>query len=220
MNVRREAYTDTVQFQNTAATERDERQLDRLVRIVDVLYALALFRTITVLPHPTMEQIAAAGSMLGAMRGQLADFMLVILGVALVAVFWGANNLMFGNLVRTDRRHALSSIIQTMCVMMFGYTLRLANDLGDLPQILAGQSVLLLIAGIMASLAWARARREGMISEAVPESEKDDVARKLLTEPILAAVTIPLAWVGPIIYSVAWFVGFPVIGRALKALGR
>jgi len=220
VNVRRDNYDDTIEFRNAAAQAREERQLERLTRIVDVLYALSLFRTVTDLPHPTLDDVAAAGSVLGAMRNDLPDFLLVVLGVALVAVFWGANNMMFGNLTRTDSRHALSSIIQTMCVMMFGYTLRLSNDLGDLPQILAGQSVLLLIGGSMAVLAWSRARREGMISGAVGEQERDDVARKLLVEPVLAAVTIPLAWVGPIVYTLAWFVGFPVVRRALKSLGR
>lgn len=220
MNVRKAGYRDTAEFVDAAAIERDARQLDRLARIVDVLYALALFRTVTILPHPTLEEVAAAGSVLGAMRSDLSDFVLVILGVALVAVFWGANNLMFGNLVRTDARHALSSIVQTMGVMMFGYTIRLGNDLGDLPQILAAQSVILLIAGAMAALAWSRARRTGMISEAVSEQEKDDVARRLLAEPILAAVTIPLAWVGPLPYTAAWFVGFPLIGRLLRSMGR
>jgi uncharacterized membrane protein len=220
MNVRRDGYTDTVEFRSAAALERDARQLDRLARIVDVLYALALFRTITVLPHPTVAQVQEAGSVLGAMRADLPDFMLVILGVALVAVFWGANNMMFGNLVRTDARHALSSIVQTMGVMMFGYTLRLSNELGDLPQILAAQSVILLIAGAMAAMAWSRARRTGMISDAVTEEEKQQVARKLLTEPILAVLTIPLAWVGPMIYTISWFVGFPAVDRVLRATGR
>lgn len=205
------------QERTRAILEREHRQLSRLERIIDVLYALAIWRTVTVLPHPSPEQVEAAG---GALRALLADaqsFAMPLVGIALVLIYWGQNNRLFGNLERTDNFHAMTAIIQVAFVMMFGYFIRIGLELGDLPEILAAQSVALVIAGGMAILGWRHALRDGhLVSAALGRNEARTLSITNFVEPTVAALTIPLAWLGPDPYTLGFILGMPVVGWALN----
>ena len=90
---------------------RETLQLIRLERLVDVVFAIIVWRVITFLPTPTDKQFSweQIGPFLSA---NLGDLTLVLIGILVVIVFWLQNNLLFGNLQATDNLHTILSILQ------------------------------------------------------------------------------------------------------------
>jgi len=200
-----------------ALVEREHNQMKRLERVIDVLYALVIWRSVTLLPHPTAEEVESAGGLLRAMLPYANNFALVLVGVALVLIYWGQNNRLFGNLERTDGFHATTSIFQVAFVIMFGYFIRVGLEIGDLPEVLAAQSISLVLAGGMAILGWRHALGKGaLVSPALGRNEARELSITNFIEPTVAVLTIPLAWVGPTPYTLAFVLGMPIIGWAFK----
>ncbi len=57
-------------------------------------------------------------------------YLVMVVGMVMVIIYWGQSNLQFGNLVRTDGKHAALSIIQTFSLMLYFYFVRLDVELG------------------------------------------------------------------------------------------
>jgi hypothetical protein len=97
--------------------------------MVDVVYAIIIWRAFTLLPRPTAEQLSweHIGAFLSANIG---GFLLVIIGIVVSIIYWIQNNVLFGNLQSTDSRHTILSIIQLFFLMVFLLSLRLGIDLG------------------------------------------------------------------------------------------
>jgi uncharacterized membrane protein len=208
------------QERTKAVIEREKGQLQRLERVIDVLYALALWRTVTLLPQPTAAEIEAAGGLARGMWGAADEFMLPLVGVALVLIYWSQNNMLFGNLNRTDSKHAGMAIFQVMLVMMFGYFIRMGIAVGDLPEILAAQSIALLLAGVAAIVGWRHAlKNRHLVSAALSDGEARILSQRILVEPIVALITIPIAWLGPRPYTLAFLLGIPLVGWLFRLLG-
>jgi nitrogen fixation-related uncharacterized protein len=59
------------------------------------------------------------------------NYSVIIIGLVLVILYWGMNNLQFGNLERTDSRHATLSILQVFTLMLYIYFVRLDLQFGN-----------------------------------------------------------------------------------------
>ncbi|NKB87042.1 MAG: hypothetical protein GKS06_02310 [Acidobacteria bacterium] len=208
----------TKKARTEAIVEREYRQLARLVRVIDVLYALVIWRSVVLLPHPTVEEVESAGSLWRAFLPYGNNFALVAVGIALVVIYWGQNNRLFGNLQRTDGYHASTAVMQVAFVLLFGYFVRIGLEVGDMPQVLAAQSLALVAAGAMAILGWRHAVRDGhLVSPVLGRNEARELSITNFVEPTVAVLTIPLAWVGPTPYTLAFVLGMPAVGWCYKA---
>lgn len=195
-----------------AVVERERGQLTRLERVVDVLYALALFQTIALLPQPTAAELDVDGGLALGMWNARDEFLMPIVGIGLVLIYWGQNNLLFGNLDRTDERHAASAVFQVTFVMLFGYFIRMGAGVGDRSDILAAQSVCLLLAGLAAISGWRYAQRHGLLDpDGLSGNEIQALGQRISVEPTVAAITIPIAWLGPLAYTLTFLLGIPIV---------
>jgi hypothetical protein len=97
--------------------------------MVDVVYAIIIWRAFTLLPRPTAEQLSweHIGAFLSANIGA---FLLVFIGIVVTIIYWLQNNVLFGNLQSTDSRHTILSILQLFFLLVFLVSLRLGIDLG------------------------------------------------------------------------------------------
>lgn len=202
-----------------AVAEREKGQLQRLERVIDVLYALALWQTVTLLPQPTAAEIEAAGGLARGMWSAADEFMLPLVGIALVLIYWSQNNMLFGNLDRTDSKHVAMAVFQVMLVMMFGYFIRMGIAVGDLPEILAAQSISLVLAGAAAIIGWRHALKDrNLVGSILSAGEARVLSQRILVEPIVALATIPIAWLGPLAYTLAFVLGIPLVGWLFRLL--
>lgn len=204
-------------IKTSAMLEREARQLRRLEVLMDVLFALMVWRAIQFLPQPRPEEWKLGKELFDILLNYPANFQIVLIGTVLTLTYWGQNNLIFGNLSRTDARHASFSILQTILLLIYGYFARLGVEFEGDPSSLALQSIALALAGFMAMVGWSYAMYERrLLTDTITNEEAHELRAKVLAEPLAAVCSIPFAWVGSAAWTLAFLAGMIVFGWLLK----
>ena len=86
--------------------------------MVDVVYAIVIWRMFMLLPKPTAEQLSP-GHIQDFLITNLGAFLVIIIGIVIVIIYWIQNNTLFGNLRSTDSRHTVLSILQLFFLLIF-----------------------------------------------------------------------------------------------------
>jgi len=196
--------------QDKARHNRESLQLQRLARIIDVVYAIVIWRIFMLFPSPTAEQLTweHVGSFLGANIGV---FLMAIIGIAVTIIYWLQNKLLFGNLQSTDTRHSILSILQIFFLLTFLVSLREGIELGPSTGTRALESITAALVGIAGGWGWAYAvKNHRLLLPEVTEQYALQLRDRILAEPITAIITIPCAFVGPIIWEISWF-SYPLV---------
>jgi uncharacterized membrane protein len=140
----------------------------------------------------------------------------VIIGMAIVIIYWLQNNLLFGHLERTDTRHTVLSILQIFCLLLFLYAIRVGTNYEAATDLRVFESLTALLVGVPSYFAWRHAKyKGGLVSPSLSKKEADAISVRILAEPITAAVTIPFALFAPVLWEIAWF-SFPLVERLLR----
>ena len=187
-----------------AEAERNERQLRRLQTLVDVIFALMIFRIFILLPHLSNLETGQIDPLVIFTQGGQ-KFVMFAIGFILISIYWFQNNKTTGNLVSTDPRHAVLSLLQLFFLLLYLYSVRLDMETGSDVLALFMQSVSLALAGFCGFAAWVYAMQHpNMISEAVTPEEADKLKISILAEPLGAAITVPFAFLGPGAWNLSW----------------
>ena len=94
-----------------ALIERGKKQLFRLSVIIDVLYALMIYKLFTLMPNPEIDHFGRE-ELYKVLTESYLNYTVIIIGLVLIILYWGISNLQFGNLNRTDSTHSALSILQ------------------------------------------------------------------------------------------------------------
>jgi uncharacterized membrane protein len=189
------------------------RQLVRLETLMDVVYALAIWRLFQLLPRPMEDETRTLWEVF---TDNPRPVLTVAIGMVIVIIYWMQNNLLFGHLERTDSKHTALSILQIFCLLLFLYAIRLGTNYEAAADLRLFESVTALMVGILAYWAWRHAKYKGkLISPSLSKKEADAISVRILAEPITAAITIPFAFFTPVLWEVAWL-SYPLISRALR----
>ena len=200
-----------------AKLERERKQLRRLETLVDSVYALVLVLIATQLPTPS-EQQWAGGTINQFWASQGDDLIPVLIGLVLVTIYWLQNNTLFGNLVRTDTIHTSVSLVQIFFVLFYLYAVTLGTDpkLEENVDVLALQSITAALIGIAAVASWSYAsKNRRLLSAEVTQQNARELQVNFLVEPITALITLPCAFLGMIVWQIAWLV-YPLVALLLK----
>ena len=187
-----------------AQKERDTTQLRRLQMLMDVVFGVLLIRIFTLLPHPVKPESGAFDPLvIFTEAGE--NFIMFIIGFILITIYWIQNNKTTGNLVATDGKHTVLSIMQLLFLLLYLYSVRLDMETQSDVLALVMQSVSLAMAGFAGVAAWIYATKQpDMVSEAVSAEEASESKIRILAEPLASVVTIPCAFVGPGIWNLSW----------------
>jgi uncharacterized membrane protein len=196
--------------EDNAKLRRESLQLQRLARMVDVVYAIIIWRAFTLLPRPTAEQLS--WEHIGAfLSTNIGGFLLVIIGIVVTIIYWIQNNVLFGNLQFTDSRHTVLSILQLFFLLVFLVTLRLGIELGASNGTRALESIAAALVGIAGGWGWLYAiKNHRLLLPEVTEQYARRLRDRILAEPITAIITIPMAFVGPILWEISWL-SYPLV---------
>jgi hypothetical protein len=197
-----------------ALVERGEKQLFRLAIIIDVLYALMIYKLFTLMPRPEVDGFGRE-ELYQVLTQSYLNYTVIIIGLVLVILYWGISNLQFGNLERTDGRHATISILQVFTLMLYIYFVRLDAEFPGEVLLMQLQSLFLALAGFLSVWSWHYAVKNDLVSDAPSKIEKETLYIKFLPEPVVSLLTFPLAWFGPVAWTLGWLMLIPV-GWALK----
>lgn len=195
--------------QSEAEMERGGKQLNRLAVLIDVVYALLIFQLFLALPRPDVDHFEAS-ELMSVLKTSTPTYMVMFVGMVMIIIYWGQSNLQFGNLVRTDGKHATLSILQIFSLLIYFYFVRLDVELGGAVITLQMESIFLAIAGFFSIWCWYYSIKNNLLSEKVDRKEENSVYLKLMPEPITAVLTFPFAWFGPDIWTLSWLLLIPV----------
>ncbi len=194
----------------TIEVKRSILQLSRLERIMDVIFALVIWRLFTFLPTQDVDGNKWA-SVTEMLLAEWKVFVFVLLAVVIVIIYWLQNNSLLGNLKKTDAIHTAISIFQLFFVLLFLYAIGSGVRIGSGTDSSAFESISAMMVGLLSLLAWHYAMHKGNLLD--PELSAEDavhIRQKNMAEPITAAITIPFAFVGPIAWELSWFL-YPFI---------
>jgi uncharacterized membrane protein len=198
---------------------RETLQLIRLERMVDVVFAIIIWRVITFFPTPTDKQFSweQIGPFLSANIG---DLVLVLIGILVVIIFWLQNNLLFGNLQATDNRHAIISILQLFFLLIFIKTLRMGVELEPSNITRSLESLTAAMVGGISSLGWWYAtKNRRLLSPEVTDQYALQLRDRILAEPLTALITLPFAFVNPSLWEISWW-SYPLVVWLVKRRRR
>lgn len=189
------------------------RQLVRLGNLMDVVYALAIWRLFQFLPRPMEDETRSVWEVF---TDDPRPVLTVIIGMIIVVIYWMQNNKLFGHLERTDTRHTALSILQIFCLLLFLYAIYLGTNYQAATDLRVFESMTALLVGVPSYLAWRHAKFRGkLISPSLSKEDADTISVQILAEPITAALTLPFAFFTPVLWEIAWF-SFPFVQRVLR----
>ena len=195
-----------------AEHERQKRQLGRLEVLMDVMFALMLFRILAPLPLPSEEDEWEweFGALISLGQEVGPAFLMAIIGVILIVIYWLQNNKLLGNLERTNGPHVSFCIGQIVFLMLYAYAMAMSIDF-DSPTTRALQSLALAGVGFCGFLGFRYAAKERrLVSDSISEKEAEDLKISVLPEPVAGLITVPLAFVGPWAWELGWLVMLPI----------
>ena len=183
------------------------RQLRRLEVFIDVVFALVFFRIIHYLPATeNMEWVGKPYGVLQPLVDDPVQFVRIFIGLGLTLIYWQQSARFLKTLKRTDETHAALQLIQLIFVCLFMYFVISDPRLAGGPSSPALQSGSLVLAGFAGLAGWVYARRHDFVAGEVTQAERDQISRSGLVDPVTALLTIPLAFVGPLIWTAGWLV--------------
>jgi len=198
--------------------ERGAKQLLRLAILIDVLYAMMIYKMFLFLPRPEVDGFTK-DDLYEVITTSYLNYLVMLVGFVLIIIYWMQSNLQFGNLERTDGKHATLSILQVFTLMIYLYFVRLDVEFEGAVIALQMESVFLALSGFFALWAWYYAIKNKMISDHITTDEQNKVYLKLLPEPIVSVLSFPFAAFGPDIWTLSWLLLIPVgiISKRLQA---
>ena len=202
---------------NKSLIERQARQLQRLEMLIDVVYAIVIWRIFTLIPRPERGDFSF-NSILEFLLSDKGDLIMALVGLVIVIIYWTQNNTIFGNLVRTDNRHTTLTIIQLFSLLLFLYAIRMGTFFEGTVGARVFESSAAALLGLTSAAGWYYAmHNQRLVREDMTGVEARDLLVKVLAEPIAALLTIPCAFIGPIVWEIAWLSFIP-FAQLLKRL--
>ena len=194
----------------TIMEKRSTAQLTRLERLMDVVFAIVIWRLFMLLPR-LEENAAKWDSVLAMLQDEWFSFLFVLLATVIIIIYWLQNNSLLGNLKKTNGVHTTISIFQLVFVLLFLYAITSGVILGSGADSRLFESITAMMIGLMAWLGWYYAMHKAdLLDPELSKQEAEHILQKNLAEPITAAITLPFALVGPVAWELSWFL-YPFI---------
>ena len=204
---------------NELRTDTEARQLQRLERLIDVVYGVGLVVMVSNLPD-----VVTWPSSLGDFRRAFVEaVLLAILGFAILLIYWTQNNRLFRRLDRTDNRHSALSILQVFFVLLYLYAVTAVTLLPEKAGARVFQSAIVALVGFSSAWAWWYATtRRRLLTKDVTEDDVQRLKFGVLAEPLTALVTIPFAFISSGVWELSWLSYLliaPILKRRLGTAG-
>ena len=148
-----------------AIIERGEKQLWRLSVLIDVLYALMIYKLFTLMPNPEVDGFGR-DEIYEVLTESYLNYTVIFIGIVLIILYWGLSNRLFGNLKHTNGRHSTLSILQIFTLMLYIYFVRLDAEFPGETSLMVMQSIFLAIAGFLSVYSWHYALKNNLVSDA------------------------------------------------------
>jgi hypothetical protein len=209
----------------SSSVRRRGLHLVRLQRLTDVLYAIIIWRVFMLIPKP--DSVGKQWESLGAYLDENGAIVIVLLlALAWAVIYWLQSNQLLGVLQATDGVHSAFVLLQNFFLLVFLYSMKLGVEIGGQAGTWGFESISAALVGLCALLAFARARKKGLLHSDVTEEEARQKSIRYRAEPLTAAITIPFAFIsGPVIlgfsvsWEFSWFI-YPIMVAVMNRIAR
>jgi uncharacterized membrane protein len=200
--------------------EPGRRQLWRLERLSDVVYALVIWRLFTLLPRPDNVEETALQSVAQLLAGGWEAFLFGPLALVIVIVYWAQSNELLGRLRRTDKIHTAICVFQLFFLLVFLYAIGLGIEIGPGADSRVFESGSAALVGAAAWLGWRYAMNRGdLLRKDITQQDAEQVLQRNVAEPLTALLTIPFSFIGPAAWELSWFL-YPALRAILDRRRR
>ena len=194
------------------------RALRRLEVFLDIAFGLVAVHMLGYLPPVhDMSWVGERLGLLGALARDYREVWRSVMGAGITVIAWYVASKRLNCVRATDFVHSTLVLLQAAFLCLFIYFAICDPLLSGGPSSRALQSASAAIAGVTGQLAATYAGWRNLQDETTPQARLDELAARGWTETLTAALTAPLSWVGPITWTLGWFVIPAVLTFAPRA---
>ena len=205
---------------NAADSATGRKRLRRLETFIDIAYAVLFVKFIMYLPETEdMAWTDLPFGLLSLLLDNSLDLMRLFIAVGLTLISWNLTHKLLGPLERSNAVHTLLALLQLIFTCLFLFFAS-ADPAAESVSSRVGQSICLAISGFIGIASWSYARKKGFAKAELTETQKDDVGRSVIIEPVTALLNTGLGFVGLGIWTLGWFVIPLVLVGARRLLER
>jgi uncharacterized membrane protein len=180
--------------------------INRLAIISDVIFAMAMTSMIFAIDLPTAEDVSTTEELLIYFENTPPGTIIYLLSFLLVAVYWFKHLERFKYYKNTNSTHLWIEIgflaFLMLVPLMNTWTMVLPGN----PVPMTAYSLMMFLVGFFAFLSWNYAtRKRELVSEDLSRETIRFVKHESLVEPIIALVSIAMAWIQPIFWDITLF---------------
>jgi hypothetical protein len=191
---------------------------------LDIAFGLAAVHMLSYLPPVhDMSWVGKPLGLLGPLVRNFREVWRALMGAGITVIAWYLASKRLDHLRATDFVHSTLVLVQTALLCFFIYFAICDPTLSGGPSSRALQCGSLALACVAGQLASGYARRRNLQDETTPQAQLDDIKKRGWIETLTAVLNTPLSWVGPVSWTLGWFV-IPVVlafaPRAWRAARR
>jgi len=191
---------------------------------LDIAFGLAAVHMLSYLPPVhDMSWVGQPLGLLGALVRNFREVWRALMGAGITVIAWYLASKRLNHVLATDFLHSTLVLVQAAFLCFFIYFAICDPSLSGGPSSRALQCGSLALACVAGQLASSYARRRKLEDETTPQAQRDDITTRGWIETLTAVLNTPLSWVGPISWTLGWFI-IPVVltfaPRAWRAARR
>ena len=192
-----------------------DRNLQSLNGFLDIVLALAFFRCVEFLPSfADGRWVHLPNGLLSLLAGSPANVTRIVFSLILIVYFWFRKNTLLSFVEEANSLFCTLVVASLAFILLFVYAV-----IAD-PTYIGGPSTLLLqsISFLAASLLGYVAARYAIRARLTPPDSRraaNRMARIDLSNPLTAAIATGLSWSGLTIWTLSWFVFWPLFSLLL-----
>lgn len=187
----------------------------RLMTFTDCLYALGVVLIIQWLPLPSESHATGGIWLLDLFAEYSQNLLAVFIGVVFIVLYWIRSNHLLNELQRSNGVHVAFCMAQVFFILMLLYIVRVSGEI-EPASARAGESIVLILTGLFGALGWRYAGTKGLVRKGVSKEDMQKIYIEAYAEPLAALVTLPFAFVGELVWNLAWLAYIP-IARFVRA---
>jgi hypothetical protein len=130
-------------------------------------------------------------------------------------LYWIRSNHLLNHLERSNGVHVAFSMAQVFFILMLLYVVRVSGEI-EPASARAGESAVLILTGLFGALGWRYAANKSLVRSDVSDEDRKKIYIEAYAEPLAALVTLPFAFVGELVWNLAWLAYIP-IARFVRA---
>jgi uncharacterized membrane protein len=161
------------------------KMLTRLEMMIDVVFALTIWKIFMILPRPSVEEIEIL-SIAKLIMAEYIRFIIAFVSVLMVSVYWIQNNKLFKYLHHTNTTHAILSILNLFLLLLFLYSIGLSIRFDGDKDALITQSVVALLFSLSTYGIWLYAMKAKLVNKSLSTQEAKVISQENFSEPVTA----------------------------------